>query len=224
MVFVNLPSRKRPRLIWATPLLAALAVASFLWLFFAHDDPSRMAAWMRWGTLSAPPAEWRLLWNDGRILTLVTALFVHFNAWHLLVNGLFLLLFGLSAERALGGVRLLVVFLVGGALANLAAALLMSDPSKVIVGASGGISALIGAYLVLFPNAKLGMILPLGLWPVFIRAPAVALIGVWAVLQLLLTFSGPPSYGQVAWWAHLAGLLLGAILALFFRDAVHRRR
>ena len=63
MVFVNLPSRKRPRLIWATPLLAALAVASFLWLLFAHDDPSRMAAWMRWGTLSAPPAEWRLLRN-----------------------------------------------------------------------------------------------------------------------------------------------------------------
>jgi membrane associated rhomboid family serine protease len=223
MVFVHLPTRQRPRLLWATPLVAALAIGSYLWLRLTHDDPSRLAVWLRWGALSVPAAEWRALWHDGRVLTLFTALFMHGNAWHLLVNGVFLLLFGVPAERALGGARLLLLFLLGGALANLAAAWLLGGKGVVIVGASGAITALIGAYLVLFPRARLGMILPLGLWLEFVRAPAVLLIGFWALLQLILTFADP-AFGAVAWWAHLAGFLIGAAMALLFRGSLQQRR
>jgi membrane associated rhomboid family serine protease len=113
--------------------------------------------------------------------------------------------------------------MVGGALANLAAALLMESPGRVIIGASGGISALVGAYLVLFPKARLGVVVPLGLWLEFVRAPAALLIGLWALLQLIFSFVGP-SFGAVAWWAHLAGFVIGALMAMLFRPGVARRR
>ncbi len=98
----------------------------------------------------------------------------------------------------------------------------MGSPARAIIGASGGVSAVIGAYLALFPGARLGVVVPLGLWLEFIRVPAALLIGLWAVLQLIFTFAGP-SFGAVAWWAHIAGFLFGVVFALFVRAAIARR-
>jgi len=222
MVFVNLPSRKRPHKPWAAATLAVACVLAFVWLRWSGDDPGRQAALLRWGTLSASPDQWRLLWHDGRLLTLVTALFIHASVWHLLGNCVFLLIFGVPGERALGAGRLLALFFIGGALANLAASMLIGAPERIIVGASGGISALIGAYLVLFPRARLGIVVPLGVWLEFIRAPAALLIGLWAALQLIFTFVGP-AFGAVAWWAHLTGFVVGVVMALLFRPAMSRQ-
>jgi membrane associated rhomboid family serine protease len=222
MVFVNLPSRRRPHRPWAAATLAVLAILAYLWLSLLGSDPDRQAALLHWGTLSASPAEWRLLWHDGRLFTLVTALFIHASLLHLLGNCLFLLIFGVPGERALGAGRLLALFFIGGALANLSASLLMGAPERIIVGASGGISALIGAYLVLFPRARLGIVVPLGLWLEFIRAPAALLIGLWAGLQLVFTFVGP-AFGAVAWWAHLTGFVVGVLMALVFKPAMNRQ-
>ena len=207
---------------WAAATLAVLAILAYLWLSLLSGAPDRQAALLHWGTLSASPAQWRLLWHDGRLLTLVTALFIHASLLHLLGNCLFLLIFGIPGERALGAGRLLALFFIGGALANLAASLLMGAPERIIVGASGGISALIGAYLVLFPRARLGIVVPLGLWLEFIRAPAALLIGLWAGLQLIFTFVGP-AFGAVAWWAHLTGFLVGVLMALVFKPAMTRQ-
>lgn len=215
MVFVSLPSRQKPHLPWAAIALAVLATASFLWFTYVGDLEARQAALQRWGTLSASTDEWRLLWHDGRLLSLLSALFIHAGWLHLIGNGVFLLIFGVPAERRLGAWRLLALFLLGGALANFVASLMIGATGRVIVGASGGISALIGAYLVLFPKAKLGIVVPLGLWLEFVRAPAALLIGLWAGLQLLFTFVGP-AFGAVAWWAHLAGFAAGVLMALAF--------
>jgi membrane associated rhomboid family serine protease len=215
MVFVSLPSRQKKRLPWAAIALAIVATATYVWLAYGVDASTRQAALLRWGTLSASPDEWRLFWHDGRLLTLVTALFIHANLLHLVGNGVFLLIFGVPAERRLGAWRLLLLFLLGGALANLVASLLIGAGGRVIVGASGGISALIGAYLVLFPKAKLGIVVPLGLWLEFVRAPAALLIGLWAALQLVFTFVGP-AFGATAWWAHLTGFAAGVVMALLF--------
>ena len=219
MVFVSLPTRQKQHLPWAAITLAAVAIAAYLWLAHAGGNGTREAALLRWGTLSASPDEWRLLWHDGRLLTLVTALFIHADLLHLIGNGVFLLIFGVPAEKRLGAWRLLVLFLVGGALANFVASLLIGATGRVIVGASGGISALIGAYLVLFPKAKLGIVVPLGLWLEFVRAPAALLIGLWAALQLVFTFVGP-AFGAVAWWAHLVGFIVGVGLALAFQPGL----
>ena len=196
-----------------------LAILAYIGFNTLGDAGARAAALQRWGTLSASPAEWRLLWHDGRLLTLLTALFIHANLLHLVGNGVFLLIFGVPAERRVGAWRLLALFLLGGALANLVASLLVGGTGRVIVGASGGISALVGAYLVLFPRARLGIVVPLGLWLEFVRAPAALLIGLWAALQLLFTFVGP-AFGAVAWWAHLTGFGLGIVMALLFQPGL----
>lgn len=221
-MFVDPPSRKQRHRPWAAAVLAIVATLAYLALYWTDGDPARQAALVNWGALSASPAEWRQLWHDGRLASLVTALFIHANLLHLLGNGLFLLIFGVPAERSIGAWRLLALFLVGGALANLTASLLLGQPDRIIVGASGGISALIGAYLVLFPRARLGIVVPLGLWLEFVRAPAALLIGLWALLQLVFTFIGP-SFGAVAWWAHLGGFAVGMLMALGFKPGVIRR-
>ena len=163
-------------------------------------------------------------WNDflWQPWSLFTYIFMHAGFFHLLGNMLFLLVFGLPTERALGSWRLLALFVAGGALSNFVAALSMDRPDRVIIGASGAVSTLIGAYLALFPNARLGVVLPLGLWLEFVRMPAVALISLWVVLQLLFTWAGP-SFGAVAWWAHLAGFAFGFLVALAVRQSLARR-
>ena len=216
-MFVEMPTRATGGLHWAATLLAVVAVAVYVATQF-QPDPS---VWLqRWGVPTAlAQGPWRL----ADAPTLVTSLFLHGSAWHLLGNGLFLLIFGVPAERVLGSWRLLTLFVVGGALANALAAVLIDEPGRVVVGASGGISAIIGAYFVLLPRASLGVVVPLGLWLEFVRAPAALLIGLWVALQWALTFVGP-SVGAVAWWAHLGGFGAGLLMALAFRPAVRRRK
>jgi len=223
VVFVNLPSRKKTGRRWAASLLAIVAIVMYAWLALAPGDANggHHAFLQRWATVSGK-VDWYALFLQGRVFNLFFSLFLHASLWHLVGNGLFLLIFGVPAERALGSWRLLALFLVGGALANLAAALLIYEPGRILIGASGGISAMIGAYLVLFPRARLGVVVPLGLWLEFVRVPAALLIGLWAALQLLFTFVGP-GVGAVAWWAHLAGFLAGVIMAIGFRPAVAKR-
>jgi membrane associated rhomboid family serine protease len=122
----------------------------------------------------------------------------------------------------MGAWRFGLLFLLGGAVANLAAVLAIGTPDRLVIGASGAVSAVIGAYLALFPRAKLGVVLPLGLFLEFVRAPAPVLIGNWAVLQEVFAYIGP-AYGAVAWAAHIAGFAFGVLYALFVRAAIARR-
>lgn len=223
-MFVGISTRKKTALRWATPLLL-LAV----WLAYvlgAMGTPGlRQGAALDWGVLSGgldSLAAWREALLDGSVLRLFSALFLHADWIHLLGNLVFLLIFGLPAERVMGGWRFLALFLLGGAVANLAAVLAIGAPDRVIIGASGAVSAVIGAYLALFPGARLGVVLPLGLFLEFVRVPASLLIGLWALLQVVFAYSGP-AFGAVAWPAHIAGFLFGMVFALFTRAAIARR-
>jgi membrane associated rhomboid family serine protease len=223
-VFVAIPPREKPPLPWAMPtvfvaLWGCFVVASLL------PDSSQRRLLLEWGALSGDLRSWDALWGsiaDGHLARLVTALFLHADWAHLIGNLLFLLIFGAPAERAMGPWRFLGLFLVGGAVANLAAVLAIDRPDRLIIGASGAVSALIGAYLALFPSARLGLVVPLGLFLQFVRMPAAVLIGVWAGLQLVYTFVGP-AFGAVAWSAHLAGFAFGGAFALLSRRAIKRR-
>lgn len=221
-MFVSLPSRRKPSLRWATPALLGLLWLAFLW---AAMQPDRALLLQEWGALSGGltslPA-WLADLQDGSVLRLFTALFLHADWAHLLGNLVFLLIFGLPAERAMGPWRLLALFLFGGAVANLAAVLAIGTPDRLIIGASGAVSALIGAYLALFPSAKLGVVVPLGVFLQFVKVPAPLLIGVWALLQVVFTFIGP-AFGAVAWSAHLAGFAFGGAFALIARAGIARR-
>jgi membrane associated rhomboid family serine protease len=223
-MFLPMPTRHKSGLRWATPLLTVLLSAAFAWATTASNTDQR-ALLLGWGALSggiAAPEAWQAALLDGRALRLVTALFLHADWAHLVGNLVFLLIFGLPAERAMGPWRFLLLFLAGGAFANLAAALSIGEPDRIIIGASGAVSAVIGAYLALFPRAKLGVVLPLGLFLEFVRAPASLLIGIWVLLQVVFAYIGP-ALGAVAWWAHLAGFAFGVVFAMFVRAAIARR-
>ena len=155
-------------------------------------------------------------WFDYQLLTPITALFLHASWLHLLGNMVYLWVFGLSLERRVGGMSMLLVFLLGGALANLFVALRLPDLIAPIIGASGAVSAVVGAYLGLFPRRRIGMLLPLGVYLQFARVPSVLVIGSWFTLQLVYTVLGPIT-GIVAWWTHMAGFTLGLIFALLAR-------
>jgi len=223
-VFIAVPSRQKSPMRWATPLLFAVLWLCFTWVMLAPDGEQRRLL-LEWAALSgglASPEAWRASLQDGNSLRLASALFLHADWAHLLGNLVFLLIFGLPAERAMGPWRFLLLFLLGGAVANLAAVAVIDTPDQLIIGASGAVSALIGAYLALFPGARLGLVLPLGLFLQFVKVPAALLIGIWALLQFVFTFIGP-AYGAVAWSAHLAGFAFGGAFALMARAGIARR-
>jgi membrane associated rhomboid family serine protease len=153
---------------------------------------------------------------DYQLLTLISALFIHAGWLHLLGNMIYLWVFGMPLERRLGAMGMIVIFVLGGALANLFVAMRLPELNGPIVGASGAVSAVVGAYLGLFPSRRIGMLLPLGLYLQFARVPAVLVIGSWFALQLVYTVLGPIT-GVVAWWTHMAGFALGLIFALLAR-------
>lgn len=155
-------------------------------------------------------------WFDYQFLTLFSALFIHASWLHLLGNMVYLWVFGIPLERRVGGAGMLLVFVVGGALANLFVAMRLPELMSPIIGASGAVSAVVGAYLGLFPTRRIGMLLPLGLYLQFARVPSVLVIGSWFTLQLVYTVLGPIT-GVVAWWTHMAGFALGLIFALLAR-------
>lgn len=220
-MFVYVPARHRRTFRWATPLLVIACVAVFCWLALAPLE-ARYAVLAHWGTVPAHLFDTHRPFSGWPWLRLFTALFMHADWLHLVGNILFLVIFGFSAERALGGQRFLLLFLLGGAFANLVGALTLSGANAPIVGCSGAVSAVVGAYLALFPRAHLGLVLPLGLYFEFVRVPAWLMIGMWALLQLLFTLAGP-SFGTVVWWAHVAGFAFGIVFAFLSRGAVMRR-
>lgn len=223
-MFVQLPTRKRASVRWATPAVFALLWVAYFWAS-TRPEAVRQGLMQNWGALTGGSAlleTWQWLLTGAHSLRLFSALLLHADWAHLLGNLIFLLIFGLPAERAMGPWRLLALFVLGGAFANLIAVFAVGSPQRLIIGASGAVSAVIGAYLALFPRAKLGLVLPLGLFLEFIRAPAALLIGGWLILQAVFTYIGP-AFGAVAWIAHLGGFLFGAVFALFAKAAIARR-
>jgi membrane associated rhomboid family serine protease len=222
-MFVQLESRRRPRQPWATSLLVCACVATFLWIV-SEPAGERARLLNSWGTVPTTllDASWATQLSELRFARLVTALFIHADWIHLTTNLLFLIIFGVPAERALGAGRFLTLFVLGGALANLGGALSLAAVSAPIIGSSGAVSGVVGAYLALYPRARLGLVLPLGFFLEFVRVPASLLIGFWAIVQILFTYVGP-TFGAVAWWTHIAGFLIGIVFALLWRPGLARR-
>ncbi|MEO8460359.1 MAG: rhomboid family intramembrane serine protease, partial [Dokdonella sp.] len=224
-MFINLPSRRKPRPPWVNLFVVATSVVCFLWLATLPVD-NRTALINQWGTVPTTlldtTAPWLQIFTELRAARLVSALFIHADWLHLIGNLLFLIIFGVPSERALGSARFLALFLICGALANLVGAWTLAGTSGPIIGSSGAVSAVVGAYLALFPSARLGLVLPLGLYLEFVRIPAPILIGVWILLQLVFTFVGP-AFGAVAWWTHIAGFCFGILFAMASRSGIRRR-
>ena len=148
-------------------------------------------------------------------LTLLTSMFMHGGWLHILGNMLFLFIFGDNVERAFGHVKYLAFYLVCGLVAGLAQ--VYSDTTSVVpsLGASGAISGVLAAYLVMFPNNPVRVLVLLRFIPWIFSVPALVMIGLWAVLQFINAFSGQTD--GVAYVAHIGGFVAGFLLAFVLR-------
>jgi len=152
-------------------------------------------------------------------VTLLTHMFLHGGWMHLLGNMWFLWIFGNNVEDSMGHVRFAIFYLLCGLAA--AAAQILSDPSSGIpmVGASGAIGGVMGAYVMLYPRVRVQMLVWFGFYVTTVAVPAVWMLGYWLVVQVI---GGVGSLGirsgGVAFWAHVGGFVAGALLVLPFRN------
>jgi membrane associated rhomboid family serine protease len=145
-------------------------------------------------------------------LTLVTYMFLHGGWIHLIGNMLFLWVFGDNIEDAMGHMRFIMFYLMCGIFAALAHTYMLPHSDLPLIGASGAVAGVISAYLILHPKVKVWV---LALWRIPIRITAAWALGIWILAQFANLFFA--SEEAVAWWAHLGGLLAGAVLILFMR-------
>ncbi len=177
-------------------------------------------------TYGLVPADWTLAWSGQgdpvhALTAIVTSLFLHGGWMHLMGNMLYLWVFGDNVEDKLGSFRFVVFYLLCGVLASLVH--VSMDPASPIptVGASGAISGVLGAYLVLFPKARILTLIPIFIFLQVAELPALIVLGLWFVLQfvngMLSVGSGTAGMGGVAWWAHIGGFVAGMLFVLPFR-------
>lgn len=151
------------------------------------------------------------LW-DGQFFTVLTAMFLHANIWHLLGNMWFLMIFGDSLESRLGSLKFLAFYLLCGIGSAVFYALAVTDQVSMVIGASGAISGVLGGYLLLLPRNWIKAYIP----PIFlVSIPAVVYIFIWFLLELFAT--GSLTDSGVAYWAHVGGFLVGMASVKFFR-------
>jgi membrane associated rhomboid family serine protease len=149
-------------------------------------------------------------------VSVLTSMFLHGGFGHLFGNMVFLFVFGDNIEDAMGHVSYLLFYLLCGIAAALTQVFLNPDSTIPMIGASGAISGVMGAYIVLFPRGNVRAIV----FYMVMLVPAWIMIGVWFALQLFSGFStlGGPDVGGTAFWAHVGGFVAGAILVWLFRD------
>lgn len=147
-------------------------------------------------------------------LALLTSMFLHGGILHLGGNMLFMWVFGNNIEDTLGRVRFVVFYLAAGGLAGLAHVLVSADSVIPTVGASGAIAGLLGAYLVLFPHARITSILPIFFFIQIVRLPAILVLGLWFISQFIIGAGQQLGGAGVAWMAHVGGFVAGAGLIL----------
>ena len=157
------------------------------------------------------PADW---------LPFFTNMFLHAGWLHLGVNMWTLWIFGRAVEDRLGAGRFLGFFIACGLAASVAHAVLNPDSVVPALGASGAIAGVIGCYARMFPFARLVMIVPIVIVPLFVEVSAIAFALVWFVLQIvpgLLALGQDTDAGGIAWWAHVGGFVAGVLLAPLVR-------
>jgi membrane associated rhomboid family serine protease len=199
-----IPSRTTPLVTVGLILVNALV---FLWMPSAGTASYELFV-RTWGVTPA----------DFRLPDVLTSMFVHAGLGHLASNMLFLWIFGDNVEDRMGHGRFLLFYLLCGLAAATLQVLVEAGSRVPMVGASGAIAGVLGAYLVMFPQSRVLTLF----FVAFIEVPAALLLGLWFAAQLLsaigaLAIVGPEDMGGVAFWAHAGGFAAGAALVVLFR-------
>ena len=162
---------------------------------------------------------WCVLSDSRSSYTLLTSMFMHGGWMHLIGNMWFLWVFGNNVEDSMGHLRFAVFYVLCGLAA--AAGQIISNPDSTIpmVGASGAIGGVMGAYIVLYPRVRVHMLIFLGIFITTFAVPAMFMLGYWFLLQVIGGFGSiGASGGGTAFWAHIGGFAAGAVLINVFKD------
>ena len=216
------PTRIRPVISYT---LIAACVLVFLWQLSLGraQEAAVYALGFVPGTLfhgSGLPPELRVV---PPAATLVTSMFLHGGFMHLIGNMLYLWIFGDNVEEALGHSRFMLFYLLTGVAAALTQGLVDPESTIPLVGASGAISGVLGAYIVMYPHARVLSIIPLGFFMQMFWIPAWVLLGLWFLLQFVsASLAGEQSGGGVAFWAHIGGFVAGVAFLFLLRPRAYQ--
>ena len=164
--------------------------------------------------------------SQHNFLPFITSIFLHGGWVHFLVNIWTLWIFGDNVEDVMGKVRFLIFYLLCGVLGNITHLLFNIHSPIPTIGASGAISAIMGAYMWMFPRARIVVLVPIFFIPYFLEVPAFFYIGIWFLVQVFsgaASLAAPGAAGEIAWWAHIGGFIMGIFLTPFFRKDKRRR-
>lgn len=222
----DVPRRHAPVITWLLILANAAAFAYELALpaerledlFYLSGLVPRRYADPEWALAFGFPA--RDYWP------FVTSVFLHGGWFHLLGNVWMLWIFGDNVEDRLGPLRFMIFYGLCGILAGVVQFAAHPLSEAPMIGASGAVAGVLGAYFVLYPRARVLTVVPILFWPLFFEVPAVVFLGFWFVIQFYsgtLALGGLDGEQGVAWWAHVGGFLSG-ILLLAMLDRRRRRR
>jgi len=193
-----------------------LIVANVLaFLYELQLGPSALEGFIfTWGSVPAdlisdPASAW---------MNIFTSMFLHGGWFHLLSNMWFLYIFGDNVEARLGGMRYLVFYFLSGVAAVLLQTYLLPNSGVPMIGASGAIAGVLGAYLISFPRSRIASLVPIIFIFTIIEIPAAIFLILWFVSQLysgLFAMQGAAASG-IAWWAHIGGFIFGVLMVFFF--------
>jgi membrane associated rhomboid family serine protease len=212
------PTRLKPLVTWA---IIFACVVTFLWqLMFSEGDGESLFFSLGFvphnffdsavtETVYGIPLPW---------LTLITSMFLHGGFLHLGGNMLYLWIFGNNVEDAMGHGRFLLFYLACGITAALSEGIVNPHSALPMVGASGAISGVLAAYVLIYPRARVTVIIPLGILLYPTKISAFYVIGFWFVLQLLNGVGTTPGAPGTAWWAHVGGFAAGFLLTPFLSN------
>jgi len=202
----DIPSNKRPVI---TYTLVAINVLVFLYEMSLGRGVQGFI--MSYGVIP------QNIINGSDFYTLLTSMFMHGGFWHILGNMLFLWIFGDNVEDALGKFWFIIMYFLAGIGGSVAYILVSQSSSVPTIGASGAISGVLGAYLVLYPRARILAIVPIIFFIRFIMLPAYVFLGIWIFLQLILGVGSTAGGAGVAYFAHIGGFIIGIVFGLIFK-------
>ena len=206
---------------YVTYTVLGCCVLAFLWQI-TNDEQSQRAIIYALGVTPAVlfgymTLEPSLTWVPAMV-TVFTSMFLHGGWMHIISNMLYLWVFSNNIEASMGHVKFIVFYLLCGIAAVLAQGLPDMDSQTPMIGASGAISGVLGAYILLYPMARVTVVIPLFIIFYRMKIPALLVLGVWFLMQLYSSFTSSSEGGGVAFGAHIGGFIAGMVLIPFFKN------
>ncbi len=215
----TIPCYSRPYVSWA---LIAINSIVFLLLQFMPEHVRQLFLF-HYGMIPARYShpEWarHMGFADDAYFSFISSMFIHAGWLHIIMNVWFIWIFADNIEDRMGHFRFLVFYFVCGLIGSLLQFYFNPSLTIPVVGASGAIAGVMGAYFLLYPFARIVIWIPLFFLPIFFEIPAIAFLGFWVILQMqnaTLSIVDSQSITSVAWWEHLGGFIAGMLLHQFF--------